>query len=158
MSKKPMPAEVWVIFMLSLQQMLCVVPMHVNKTFSSFSHRKCALFQKFILLESPDRHEISFHGSNTSMSLMIMEDTEVFEWSHSQNSRGLKSGWSCKPGNWASTSYPRLTQSLVHKQTMRGHIKTLVYSDPGNDLQVLQQQRIPVRRFKKNFSNSIFEV
>jgi hypothetical protein len=90
--KKPIPAEVWMIFMLSLQQMLCVVPMHVNKTFSSFSYRKCALFQKFILLESPHRHEISFHGSNTSMSLMIMEYTEVFEWPHSQNSRGLKSG------------------------------------------------------------------
>jgi len=72
-----MPADIWVIFMFSLQQRLCVVPMHVNKTFSSFSHRKCALFPKFILLESPDRHEISIHGSNTSMSLIISEYTEV---------------------------------------------------------------------------------
>jgi hypothetical protein len=73
-----MPAEIWVIFMLSLQQTLCVVPMHVNKTFSSFSHRKCALYQKFILLESPDRHEISIHGSNTSMLLITLGYTEVF--------------------------------------------------------------------------------
>jgi hypothetical protein len=92
------------------------------------------------------------------MSLMIMEYTEVFEWPHSQNSRGLKSGWSCRPVNSDSTSYPWLTQSLVHKQTMQGHIKTLAYSDPGNDLEVLQQQRIPVRRFKKNFSNSTLQV
>jgi hypothetical protein len=73
-----MPAEIWAIFMLCLQQMLCVVPMHVNETFSSFSHRKCALYQKFILLEPPDRHEISIHGSNTSMLLTTLEYTEVF--------------------------------------------------------------------------------
>lgn len=77
-----------------------------------------------------------------------------FEWPHSQNSRGLKFQGSCRPVDWASISHLRLTQSLVHKWTIQGHIKTLAYSDPGNDLQVLQQQRIPARRFKKNFSNS----
>jgi hypothetical protein len=41
-----------------------------------------------------------------------------------------------------------LTQSLVHKLTLQGHIKILAYSDSGNDVQVLQQQRIPVRRFE----------
>ena len=156
MSKKPMPAEIWVIFMLSLQQMLCVVPMHVNKTFSSFSHRKCTLFQKFILLESPERHEISNHGSNSSMSLIILEYTEVSEWPHSQNSTGLKSEGSCRPVDLASTSHPQLNRSLVHKQTIQGHVKTLAYSGPGNDWQVLQQQTIPIRRVKKNFSNSTY--
>lgn len=34
--KKTMPAEMMVIFMLPLQQMLCVVPMQVNKTFRPF--------------------------------------------------------------------------------------------------------------------------
>jgi hypothetical protein len=55
--QKPMPAEIWVIFMLSLQLMLSVVPIHVNANFSSSSHNKCILLQKFlVLLVSPDRH------------------------------------------------------------------------------------------------------
>jgi hypothetical protein len=56
--QKPMSDEIWVIFFLYLQQMLCVIPMHVNTTFSS-SHKERVLFQKFlVLLECPDRHSI----------------------------------------------------------------------------------------------------
>jgi len=88
------------------------------------------------------------------MSLIILEYNEVSEWPHSQNSRGLKSGGSCRPVDRASPSHPQLTESLVHKQTIQGHIKTLAYLHPDNDLQVLQQQRIPLRRVKNNFSNS----
>jgi hypothetical protein len=35
----PKPAEICVMFVLYLQQMLCLVPMHVNRVFSSSSHR-----------------------------------------------------------------------------------------------------------------------
>jgi hypothetical protein len=50
-------AEIWVPFVLSLQQMLCVVSTHVNTTFSSSSHKKCVPYQKFLIsLESPDKN------------------------------------------------------------------------------------------------------
>lgn len=68
--------------------------------------------------------------------------------------------WLClntpKSLRWASTSCPWLAQSLVHMQTMQGHVKTLVYSDHGNDLQVPQQQtentcqEIQEESFKEN--------
>jgi hypothetical protein len=42
-----------------LQCRLCVVPVLANTNFNFFSHKKCVLFQKFlVLLESPDRHSL----------------------------------------------------------------------------------------------------
>ena len=47
------------IFMLSLQQMLCVVPMHASTTLSFSSHEKSAQFQKFlVLLKSPSGYSL----------------------------------------------------------------------------------------------------
>jgi hypothetical protein len=46
---KPVLAEIWVIFVLSLKQILCVVPGHVNRSFNYSSHRRCVLFEKFFL-------------------------------------------------------------------------------------------------------------
>lgn len=47
----------------------------------------------------------SIHGSNTSVSLIILEYTEVFEWPHSQNSRELKSG-GIMQASWLSLHIP----------------------------------------------------
>jgi hypothetical protein len=55
--QRPMLAEVWVVFALSAEQMLCEVPMHVDTTFSPYSHKKCVLLQTFLaLLETSDRY------------------------------------------------------------------------------------------------------
>jgi hypothetical protein len=56
--QKPMTAEIWVIFMLSLQHMFYVVPMHVNTTFNSSSHKKCTPKKFLVLLKSPNRHSL----------------------------------------------------------------------------------------------------
>jgi hypothetical protein len=57
--QKPVTAEVWVIFILSLQQMLYVVSVHIGTTYNSSGHEKCILFQKFpVLFESPNRHSL----------------------------------------------------------------------------------------------------
>jgi len=49
-----MTADIWVIFMLSLPQMLCMVPMHVNTTFNC-CFRKCVLTKFLILCESANK-------------------------------------------------------------------------------------------------------
>jgi hypothetical protein len=53
--QRPVPSDIWIIFVLSLQQTLHVVSTHFNTTFSSSSHKKCVLFQKFrVLVEFPN--------------------------------------------------------------------------------------------------------
>jgi hypothetical protein len=57
--QKQVSAEIWVMVMWSLQQVLCVGPMHSNKSFSSSLHRGVHSCQKFqVSLESPDRHSL----------------------------------------------------------------------------------------------------
>jgi hypothetical protein len=47
------------ILILSLEQMLYVVSMHVSTTCNSSGYEKCILFKKFlVLLKSPDRHSL----------------------------------------------------------------------------------------------------
>jgi hypothetical protein len=46
--QKPASAEIWAMFVWSLQQMFCVVPMHCNTTLSSTSHRG-ALCREFLV-------------------------------------------------------------------------------------------------------------
>jgi hypothetical protein len=54
-------SEIRVIFVLSLQLVLCVVPMHLNTTFDSWSHGSTYFLKKFlVLLESSDRHYLLF--------------------------------------------------------------------------------------------------
>jgi hypothetical protein len=52
------------------------------------------------------------HCCNTSKSLISAEYGKVFRYSHSQKSRGLRSG-SCRPVDWVSTSYALLIECLV---------------------------------------------
>lgn len=52
-----MPAETCVMFALSLQQTLWVVPLHVSTTSNSSSHTKFVLFKKSLVsLKSPEKH------------------------------------------------------------------------------------------------------
>lgn len=79
----PMPAVIWAIFILSLQQMLCVVPMLVSTLISSSSLKKCIFFQKFlVLLVFPDRLSL-FIAVNTAKSLIVSEHIKVFTCPHS---------------------------------------------------------------------------
>jgi hypothetical protein len=69
-----MTAEIWVIFMLSLPQMLCMFPMYVNTTFN-------CCFCKCVLKKIPDfmwicQQACSIHCCNTSNSLIRSEYTK----------------------------------------------------------------------------------
>jgi hypothetical protein len=73
--------------------------------------------------------------SNTSKSLIGDEYTTVFKCLYSQKSRGFEFRGSCTPVDWASASYPFLTESLVHAQSM---------SDPSrmNDVLSLKKRHV----------------
>ena len=43
----------WVVFMQFLQQILCVVPMHVNATFNCSSLKNGVLFQNILAFSTP---------------------------------------------------------------------------------------------------------
>ena len=76
--QNPIPAEIWTIFRLSLQQMLWVFPMHVKTTFSSSSHEKSALLQKFlVLLESPSGYSLL-----TAVTFLIIKPTRCTNFSN----------------------------------------------------------------------------
>jgi hypothetical protein len=85
-----MPAEIWPMFVWSLQQILCVVPMHFNTTFSSAPHRGAHS------VEDSWFHSISRQAfstrCNASKSFICAEFTKVFSCLHSQKSRKLRSG------------------------------------------------------------------
>jgi hypothetical protein len=68
--------EIWAMFVWSLQQMLCLVPMHFNTTFSCSSHRGARS------VENPWFHSDSWQAfstrcCNTTMSLIGAEYTKV---------------------------------------------------------------------------------
>jgi hypothetical protein len=72
----------WAIFLLSLQQLVYVVP-----NFQLFVSQRCALCRKFLFsLESPAL------CSDTSKSLIGAEYTKSFRWPHSHKCRALWSG------------------------------------------------------------------
>ena len=76
----PMPTLICVIFVLSLQQMLCVTPMLVNTFISFFSLKKCVLifFKKIlVLLVFPNGLSVLV-AVNTYKSLMVSEHIKVF--------------------------------------------------------------------------------
>jgi hypothetical protein len=111
---------------LSLQQMFCVFPMHVNTIFNSFSHTKCIVFQKF------SRQAFSTRCCNTYTS---------FPGLNTLKSRGLRS--KDRAGQLTGPPRPahcRLKVCFMSCLTMRGHIRTWVYLDPGNDVEVLRQR------------------
>jgi hypothetical protein len=88
--QKPMPAVMRAMFVWPLQQMLCVVPMHFNTTFSSVSQR-CAL-SKIPGFTRICWQAFSTLCCNTSRSLVGAEYTKALRCPHSQKSRVLGSG------------------------------------------------------------------
>jgi hypothetical protein len=59
--KKSILPEIMLAFLLSLQQVVFVVFVHVDTAYSSSSHKKCLLFQKMLdLLQSTERHSDLF--------------------------------------------------------------------------------------------------
>lgn len=79
--QKPVPADVWAMFICSLQKMFRVVPMHFNTTFSSWCavcrdswFRACLLAGNLHLL------------CNIYKSLIDAERTEVYTCPHNLNS------------------------------------------------------------------------
>jgi hypothetical protein len=83
------------LFMLSLQQMLYVVPMHFNTTFNLRCTDVCTL-SKVSGFARISWQIFSIPCCNTSKSLISAEYTEVFSCPHSQKCKGLRSGimWS----------------------------------------------------------------
>jgi hypothetical protein len=88
--QKPMSAEKWGMFVWSLQQMLNVVPINFNTTFSSSLHRGTNSVKKFLVpFVSPDRH--SPLVAILPLSLIGCIYTKVFWSPHSQKSKWLRS-------------------------------------------------------------------
>jgi hypothetical protein len=87
--QKPVRAEIWVMFMWSLQQMLHVVPMHFNTTFSS------SLYGGAYSVEFSRFHSNLQTGIVISLllySYIGAKCIKVFRCRHSQEFSGLKSG------------------------------------------------------------------
>jgi hypothetical protein len=87
----PMPVEIWEIFEWSIQQMLHVVPMHFNTTFSS-SSTEVRTLSTIPGLNRIFWHAFSIHCCNTSEVIDRRLIHQSFRWSQSQKSRALISG------------------------------------------------------------------
>jgi hypothetical protein len=85
----PAPAEICATFLLSLQQTLCVNPMHVKTSVSSSSLRSAYSYQKFLVSLKIPRHAFSARCCNTSKSLIGSEHAVSL---YTQTSREVRSG------------------------------------------------------------------
>ena len=114
--------------------------MHVNTTFSSFSHKKCLFFQKMLgLLQSIERHSVLVTVTPLK-SLIVSDNSSAFGSSSGQKSRGLSTG--DREGRFTAPTRPvRWRTEVCFRccQTLRRRLKNIVYSDPGIDWQVLEQ-------------------
>ena len=83
-----MPAEIWVIFMLSVKEIFCCPCTSTQLP----AHKQCVIFKKsMLLLETPDRHSLLV-AVNVSASAVVSEYTKVFRRPLSHKSGGLNSG------------------------------------------------------------------
>lgn len=94
-NKKPVPSEIRVIFLSSLQQMFCIVPMTFNTTFSSSSYRgvhsvENSWFRLNIL-------SVILHTSNW---LTGPEYSKDFYVSPQRKIQMINVKGSCRPADW----------------------------------------------------------
>jgi hypothetical protein len=77
----PIPGDIRVIFVLRLQQIICLVHMHINSASSSYSHTNCLPVHTFlVLLKPPNRHHpLTVY---TSVSLPNSEHTRLINFLH----------------------------------------------------------------------------
>lgn len=133
--QKPVLAEIWVIFVLSLQQMLYVVPSHVNTSFNS-SHRRYVLFEKFFL----NLLTGILCCCNTCKSLPGSEYAKVFMcpgivclWTRLWVNRG----WDVEAQSTGLHDPPDFNPLEFW---LCGHSKTSLYSNMINDMEVLEHE------------------
>jgi hypothetical protein len=106
-------AETWAKFVSSLQQMLCLVPMHFNTTFSSSSPWGAHSVENSWFHLNPLIGIFYSLCRNAFNSLIGVEYTKDFRCPHGQKSGGLRSGDRAGQLTRVSVSYPLLTESLV---------------------------------------------
>jgi len=129
-----------VSFVLPLPQMLCVAPRNINTTSSFSSHTKAYFFKNLCFHTNISRTFLT-RCCNNSKSLIGSEYTKVCRCHHSRNSGGLRSG--DRAGQATRPLRP------IHRRSKgrfkcclatRGRLKMLFYSEPINDLEMLQQR------------------
>jgi len=77
-----MPTLIWVIFVLSLQQLLCVTRMLVNTLISFSFLKKCIFLQNFLVLLVFLKGLSLLVAVNTYKLLMVSELIKVFTCPH----------------------------------------------------------------------------
>ena len=104
-----------------------------------FSHKKCLLLKKMLVLrQSTERHSVL-----VNVTLILSDNNSGFGCSNSQKSRGLSTG--DREGRLTAPARPvRCRPEVCFRcsQTLRRRLKTLVYSDPGFDWQLLEQKSL----------------
>jgi len=128
----------WMIFVLSLQQMLCVTPMLVKRLISFSFLKKCIFFKKCLVLLVFPKGLSLLVAVNTYKSLMVSEHIKVFTCLHFLKYGGLKledcagqlNAPLCPVHCWLKVWFRCYL-------TMWRHLKTLVYSESGNDTEML---------------------